>query len=102
MKPEIQEAIDAFTELQSELEEFGAADTEPETMFHEIIRLAVAGESFPDGLDAERWDLDSESEPEEAARSLTEAAQTVYDVIRTDADADDFDALKAYAWRTSF
>ncbi len=85
----------------------GAADSEPEAVFHDIIRQACALASV-DWRDVD-WDLydhrDAEREQQRAAAEakpkLTTAARLVYDIIRikytNNTDVCNF--LQAYAWR---
>jgi len=102
MRREIKEVIKEFEEVQESLRDFGAGDTEPDWVFHNVIRCAVQGKDFP-ANEPEYWELfETEEGWTEAARMMTTAAEKVYNFVREEAKIADIEYLRSYCWRVDF
>lgn len=112
---DLRAAIGEWEDLQDEYTDAGAGDTEPDGVFHGVIRRAVLGKPQPwDTLDWQLFDSepDDPDNPEErrtyeraleAVPKLTAAAKKVDELVRKYADSRKVvDALRGYCWRTSF
>jgi len=99
---ELKKLVRDFTDLQDNLAQYGAADTEPDVVFQRVLRRSVAGEDFLP-KNADNWQLYSDMPgADEAAFKLTEAADKIRSYIRETTIAESKEIrnfIKGYCWR---
>lgn len=98
----IKDAIHKFEELQEELSESGASDTEPDTVFQTVLVLAVKGMDYlPKTVDD--WQLYEGSS--KAAAKLTRAADKIRKLIQATMIKESAELqryIKDYCWRRDY
>jgi hypothetical protein len=97
-------AVAKYDETADRYVNLGAADTEPEGVFQELLTLALNGKpvEVPEGPRA--WQLYREPGADRAARALTAAARKCVDLIGTFTVAESGELreyLEGYCWRCS-
>jgi hypothetical protein len=98
----IRAAIAEFDDYRASKRDFGTCDTEPDGVFHYVIRQAYERKPFPINLNADRWEIFDGPGADAVADGLNDRARKVYDAILKHATSDDKPALAGYAWRVRF
>jgi hypothetical protein len=102
---EIKLAVREFEDLQDKFDDFGAADTEPETVFQLVLKRAFQGKDYLP-KDARSWQLYADSPGvDAAAKALTLAADKIRKMIQktTIGEAARLEEhLVDYCWRVNW
>lgn len=102
---DVKSAIAAFATTQELYSRFGAWDSEPDRVFHEILVAAIHGKDYEVPETGEGWDLYTLSmNCEPAAKAMRNACKNVIKAIEQCPD-EERDAMTAYVqkycWRVT-
>ena len=99
---ELKKLVRDFTDLQDNLAQYGAADTEPDVVFQRVLRRSVEGVDFLPTT-ADDWQFYSDIPGvDEAAFKLTETADKIRSFIRETTIAESLEIrnfIEGYCWR---
>jgi hypothetical protein len=100
---EIQKAISEFEKIQTKYAKFGATDTEPDSVFQQLLVRAFKGKKPTVPTDAQKWELYNKVGAPIAAKAMTIAARKVLDLIESHTDSLALQTeLKNYCWRITW
>ena len=95
--------MDGWNKLSSQYSKFGAADSEPEWVFHDMIRSILQGKLHNVPKGTREWQLYDIPGSSRAADALTCYAETVFKLVSTmieRLDREDVtEALRVHLWR---
>ena len=100
---EVQQAFEEFEKVQNKFKHFGARDTEPGWVFHDLIRNAVNTGKGELPRSTSGWQLYSEKGTGAAVKELTKAAKKARDLtLKHWGNIDVRNIVQGARWRVDF